>query len=322
MSLRFSVVIPLFNKSQHIQKAVNSVLNQTFPDFEIIVVNDGSTDKSLSIVEQIKDERVKIINQPNSGVSTARNNGVKASKYDYIAFLDADDWWDEHFLEEMKVLIEKYPDAGIYGSKYDIVKFGRVRKDDVGLPDSFTDGFIDYLKTYAIRYFMPICSSAVVIKKSVFEELKGFKPQLKFGEDFDLWVRVALKYKVAYKNKSLAYFNQDVDIKNRALGGKLWNKNTHFIFQLDYLAAEEKNIPALKELLDGLRVRSLLRYYLKAMYSKEVNEILSKVDFSKQPKQYIRAYRMPFFLVKMYYGCKQKAYLVKRFLIIQTKRIR
>ena len=94
----FTVVIPLYNKANYIEKAINSVLNQTFTEFEIIVVNDGSTDESLEKIGHFKDARLKIINQENAGVSTARNNGVKEAKYDYVAFLVADDWWDEHFL--------------------------------------------------------------------------------------------------------------------------------------------------------------------------------------------------------------------------------
>ena len=318
----FTVIIPLYNKENYIEKSIISVLFQTFTKFELIIINDGSTDKSLQKIQHIQDTRLIICNKKNAGVSTARNNGVKKAKYPYITFLDADDWWDAHFLEEMKTLIEKYPDAGIYGSQYDQVKFGTLRKGNVGLPETFTGGYIDYFRAYAIRYFTPICSSAVVIKKKVFEQHHGFKPYLKFGEDFDLWVRIALKHKVVYINKSLAFVNHDVPPKNRALGEKLWNMDTHFIFQLDYLSDEEEKFPALKELLDGLRVRALLRYYLNGRYKATVTEILSKVDFAKQPKSLVRSYKMPFLLVKMYYGYKKGGYRVKCFLIQNCKRIK
>ena len=109
----FSVIIPLYNKAAYIEKAINSVLAQNFKEFELIIVNDGSTDDSFSkltvICNRLSVEnpeifnKIKIVQQENQGVSTARNNGVKIAKYDYIAFLDADDWWESTFLEEMKM---------------------------------------------------------------------------------------------------------------------------------------------------------------------------------------------------------------------------
>src|ERR1041385_1644883 len=111
----FSVVIPLYNKSTHVVKTINSVLNQTFEIFELIVINDGSTDDGPDKVKGFSDKRIRLINQTNAGVSQARNKGVDLASYEYIAFLDADDWWDIHFLEEMKGLIEKYSEAALYG---------------------------------------------------------------------------------------------------------------------------------------------------------------------------------------------------------------
>jgi len=108
-----SVIIPLFNKEVYIKKCIQSVLAQTYSNFELIIVNDGSTDGSLLKVLEFVDSRISFLTQENSGVSIARNNGVSVSKHDYIAFLDADDWWEPTFLEEMKALVETFPDAGI-----------------------------------------------------------------------------------------------------------------------------------------------------------------------------------------------------------------
>lgn len=93
--IAFSIVIPLYNKEKSITTTINSVLNQTCGDFELIIVNDGSTDTSLEIVQSIKDERIRIINQKNGGVSSARNQGIIEAKFDWIAFLDADDLWEK-----------------------------------------------------------------------------------------------------------------------------------------------------------------------------------------------------------------------------------
>ena len=162
--MMFSVVIPLYNKEDHIQKAICSVLQQSLENLELIIVNDGSTDNSLKIVQQIRDDRIRIIDQPNAGVSTARNIGVKAARYDHIAFLDADDWWDLHYLEEMQQLICKYPDAGLWAAKYYKVKQGRNIEANIGLDEDFNDGPINYFRVYAKTLWMPrrqgVCSTA------------------------------------------------------------------------------------------------------------------------------------------------------------------
>ena len=120
MGMRFSVIIPLYNRGLYISKALASVLEQSFRDFELIVVDDGSTDDSFQIAQSVlknADVQHQLIHQENAGVGTTRNNGVLAASGDYICFLDADDWWAPSFLERMDWLIHEYPDAGIYGTK-------------------------------------------------------------------------------------------------------------------------------------------------------------------------------------------------------------
>jgi glycosyltransferase involved in cell wall biosynthesis len=124
----FSIIIPLYNKALYIAKAIQSVAAQTYQEFELIVIDDGSKDESLEKLRVTSYElrennpdffaKIIIIEQQNQGVSITRNNGVKLAKYDYIAFLDADDWWEPTFFEEMKALIEEFPEGGIYGSSY------------------------------------------------------------------------------------------------------------------------------------------------------------------------------------------------------------
>lgn len=312
----FSIIIPLYNKAYYIDKSIISVLNQTFTEFELIVVNDGSTDDSLDRIGHFKDARLKIINQQNAGVSIARNNGVKRAEYDYVAFLDADDWWDEHFLEEMKLLIENYPEAGIYGCNYYYVKNGKSRLADKGLEKGFTAGYINYFKVYAKTFCVPFNCSFVIVDKDAFNTFGGFNPALKFGEDIDLWIRLALKYKVSYLNKPLAYSNQDVETNNRALGiKKLYNKESFYIFNLSYLENEEKKNKDIKRLLNGLRVRALLRYYLRSKYIKEVNEQLSKVDFNKQPIFFRLVYSLPLPIVNFYFAMKSMGSIIKQSII-------
>lgn len=312
----FSVIIPLYNKEYYISKSINSVLKQTFKNFELIIINDGSTDDSLSIVQQFTDTRIKIVNQENSGVSVTRNNGVKLAKYEHIAFLDADDWWNSHFLEEMDKLVTNYPDAGLYGCKYYLVKNSNLIESNIGIPSDFLAGYINYFQVYSKTFWVPINCSFVIIKKTVFNEVGSFDANLKFGEDFHLWVRVALKYQVAYLNKCLAYSNQDVSVSNRALGNtQRYLPTTHFIFNLDFLDLDETNNTDLKYLLDGLKVRSLLDFYLNKFYPLETQKVLAQVNFKKQPFFYSFIYKFPFVIVKCFFSLKKVGSKVKQFII-------
>jgi glycosyltransferase, group 2 family len=301
----FSVIIPLYNKAPYVAKAIESVLGQTYRNFEVIVIDDGSTDQSLEVAKTFENKSITIVSQSNSGVSTARNNGVKLAKYPYICFLDADDWWHPTFLEEMKRLITDFPDAGIYGSGYYIVKNGQERIAPIGVPQGFEQGIIDYCEVYAKTLCMPLTSISVVIPKHIFDEEKGFKSQLKFGEDFDLWIRIALKHKVILVNKPLAYYNQDVDVNNRGVAvHKTYSPVNHFIFNLDYLYDNEKNNHRLKILLDKLRVYILLKYRMQRAFPKEYNAEIKKVDFSVQPLGVRLQYYLPVWFLKQYYGLK------------------
>ena len=116
---KFSIIIPLYNKEKDIEKTISSVLEQTFNDFEIIIVNDGSTDKSEEIVKGIKDERITIFSKKNEGVSSARNFGVKKPNTSFIAFLDGDDYWYPNHLENLFSIISKHPDHSWYAAAYD-----------------------------------------------------------------------------------------------------------------------------------------------------------------------------------------------------------
>ena len=116
-----SVVIPLYNKEKQIKRTLQSVLTQTFQDFEIVIVNDGSTDNSTIEVEKIKDSRIRLIHQENAGVSAARNKGIEEAKYELIALLDADDEWKNKYLEVQYDLYKKYPKCDIFACNYEFV---------------------------------------------------------------------------------------------------------------------------------------------------------------------------------------------------------
>ena len=157
--MKFSVIIPLYNKASYVAKAIGSVLDQTYDDFELIVVDDGSKDDSAEIASRAIEgyEKCHLLKQKNAGVSMARNKGVGMSHGEYLCFLDADDWWESMFLEEMEKLIDEFPGAGIYGTNYVIVNETRqkTRVASVGVDSGFDKGYINYCQVYAKTMYMP-----------------------------------------------------------------------------------------------------------------------------------------------------------------------
>ena len=297
--MTFSVIIPLYNKAPYVRKAVESVLGQTFDDYELIIIDNGSNDGSNKIVAGFIDPRIRTVHlEENIGVSNARNKGVSLSTAPYITFLDADDWWEPTFLEEMRGLIERHPDAGIYGTGYYIVKNSKKRLAPIGVDENFMEGEINYCAVYTKTLCMPLTSISVAIPRAVFDESGGFKPHLKLGEDFDLWIRIALRHKAVFLNKPLSNYNQDVDVTYRGTH-HLRDPKEHMLWNLGYLETEEKINPDYKQLIDNLRTYSLLPYLLTRQYRSAARQELAKVDWGQQPIKTRRLYQKPILYLKL-----------------------
>ncbi|MCM8821124.1 MAG: glycosyltransferase family 2 protein, partial [Candidatus Omnitrophica bacterium] len=146
-----SVIIPLYNKVGYVGRALDSVLSQTVQDFEVIVVNDGSTDGSEKVVEEYKDIRIRIIHRdsPSGGGHKARNEGIKSAISNFIAFLDADDEWKDRFLETVLRLRDKFPSAGAYATAYEEKKGDKTKVPKFWfIPGDNWEGLIpDYFKS-------------------------------------------------------------------------------------------------------------------------------------------------------------------------------
>ena len=316
--MKFSVVIPLYNKALYVAKAIDSVLTQSFRDFELIIVDDGSRDASAEIAAQAISghEQCRLIRQDNAGVAMARNHGVAASQGSYLCFLDADDWWEPMFLEEMDKLIAGFSDAGIYGTNYTIVNETKrkTRIARIGVEKGFEKGYINYCRTYAKTMYMPLWTGAVCIPRGVFDEMEGFPKGIMLGEDFLLWIRIALKYKVAFLNKPLAFYNQDVESANRGVG-HLYYPEHHMLWNMGFLFEEEKSNPDCKQLLDNLRVYGLLPYFLSKEYREAAKQELDKVDWTLQPQKTKRQYRQSLAWLRLKYAFMEKGSKVKRALL-------
>lgn len=346
--MKFSVIIPLYNKAPYIRKALESVFAQTYTDYELIVVDDGSTDDSARIAEELlaspklvcsmnvhsghsigltpftpkgKDlnteenfpslqggARGRLIRQVNAGVSAARNNGVAQASGDYLAFLDADDWWEPTYLEKMAQLIEDYPEAGLYACNYVYYKPG---KTHVAL--NIPTGYINYPKAYYESGAMPVTSITAIMSRAVFDEMGGFPLGIKLGEDFLLWAKTAMHYPVAFCEEPLAYYNNDVPVNLRATRN-LHHPNSHMLFRMEVIGDENSKADAntycqlpianrptkadWKSLLDKLRVNGLLEYWMSKEYHDIAAQELAKVDWSQQPDSVKRTYKTPIWMLK------------------------
>lgn len=325
MRPRFSVIMPLYNKAPYVKKALESVLIQTYTDYEIIVVDDGSTDNSADIVRELVigncklvNDQFRLISQANAGVAAARNNGVAKLKGEYVCFLDADDWWKPTFLEEMDRLIKDYPDAGLYATNYVYYKQG---KTHVAL--HLKRGYMNYPEAY-LHGEMPVWTGATCMPRRVFDEMGGFPVGIKLGEDFLLWAKTALKYPIAFCELPLAYYNNDVPASLRATRN-LHAPEHNMLFHFDSIEEEINRLQytsnkaaSWRMLLDKLRVSGLLDYRMSDVYHDIAATELAKVDWSKQPKSAKAQYEKPIWFLKakrrfMRIGsyCKQKLIRLK-----------
>lgn len=212
---KFSVIVPLYNKEYSVKRCIDSVLNQKTKFDEIIIVNDGSTDSSLSVIEsnyidEINDKKIVLTSQSNQGVSVARNKGISLAKSKYICFLDADDEWKDDFLTDIEFMISKYPDAVMYSTQHEslidntvLLRNNSYYKDNyIGLVDNFFRSSM---------YGSIANSSKVCLKKEVMLNIGGFPEGHKSGEDLYVWMKIALSSKIAFYNKVSVRINVSND---------------------------------------------------------------------------------------------------------------
>lgn len=199
----FSVVIPLYNKQEYIRRAIESVLSQTNPCFELIVVDDGSTDQSANIVKSFIDNRIILVQQENSGVSHARNTGVAAAKAEWVSFLDADDEYEPDFLKEAENFINEHPESNIsfLGANYYI----RSRECIANSMDIST-GIYDYPNLFGDQK-SPNNSSSTIVNREAFLLTGGFPEEVKYFEDWLTWFKLGIIGKFGYISRPLAMYN-------------------------------------------------------------------------------------------------------------------
>ena len=242
----FTVIIPLYNKEKYIENAIKSILNQTFTDFELLIINDCSTDKSIEIASKFASEKVQIIHhEKNSGLAATRNTGIKKATSNYVTFLDADDLWKPRFLEKIFHLIQNFPDARIFGTNYEEIWGKTIKNPHNGsefLPEDFT-GYINFFKMNLKQGIYN--HGSVCLHKEVYESVGFYNENIQLSQDLDFNIRANYHYKLAYDNSvQMSYFMQT---ENQLTRSSIVNKTIP-----DYDKYEDwtKNNSDLKKYLD------------------------------------------------------------------------
>lgn len=296
-----SVVIPLYNKENAIRVTLESVLAQSYTDYEVIIVDDGSTDNSAAVAANLKDPRVRIIQKDNGGVSSARNAGIKAAKSEYIAFLDADDLWDKEYLAEQLRMIADFPDAAMWGINFAETREGKqVRRVPTALPDGYR-GYVENYFQMRGRVSDLFCSSSVVIRREVFEKVGLFDERIKYSEDCDMWWRIIATHKVAFYDQYLVFYRWDAE--NRAM-----KKPRDLRYFVPYYVDKYQN-PTLKQNKEFYRwinrwcAVHIRRYYFEGSQQdrEEARAAAAKLDYSVIPFKYRLFFHSPMNIATVIY---------------------
>lgn len=301
----FSVVIPLYNKQNSIVSTLQSVLAQTNQNFEIVVVDDGSTDNSAQVVEEFFEkhpslqggDRGRLVKKPNGGVCSARNRGIQEARYDYVALLDGDDLWDEHYLEEQVKLIQDFPEAKMWGINFAEMSNGNlIRKLPTGLPEGYR-GYVENYFQMPGRISDLYCSSSVVISKEVFERVGYFDERIKYSEDIDMWYRIIANYPVAFYDRYMAWYLYDAE--NRAM-----NRRRPLRYWLPYFVDKYKDARFCHNRVfyqwvmrwSAVNIRDV--YFNDCEQKYVAQEAIKKLDYSVLPWKYKLLFRWPYFVAK------------------------
>lgn len=297
-----SVVIPLYNKEQSIAATLESVLAQTYTEYEVIIVDDGSTDNSAAICDKYagSSSLIRVIHKENGGVCSARNRGIQESDGEHVALLDGDDIWDKEYLAEQVKMIHDFPKAAMWGINFAETNNGQlVRKLATGLPDGYR-GYVDNYFQMKGRISDLFCSSSVVIRREVFEKVGMFEERIKYAEDTDMWWRIIATNKVAFYDRYMVYYQYDAE--NRAMRRTRQlkyfmpyyvEKYQEPLFQSNHVFYHYVNCWAAQQ----------IRSYFFSDNDKDRDDAkvaVRKIDYTVIPLKYRLLYKWPYFMAKLF----------------------
>lgn len=271
----FDIIIPLYNKEEFIQQTLQSVFNQDFKDFNVLIVNDASTDGGISASTYLKQPNVNIITHDvNKGLSAARNTGIKNSTADYLVFLDADDIWLPDFLTKINHLIEQFPTADIFATGFctrlengTMIYNQHPLDDELKGQNFIIEDFFETNRQHALYNY-----SSVAFKKELFNKVGMFDENISYAEDVEFNIRANWHGTLAYNyTPSSYYLLSDNQITKGSIKGKT-------IMNFDKFKEWESESISLKRYLDFKRYTMGMRFKEAKMYS-EYNAILNNIDF-------------------------------------------
>lgn len=272
----FSIVIPVFNKEKFVSKTLKSVLDQTYSDFEIIVINDGSIDESEAEILQFDDSRIQYYSKTNEGVAIARNYGIEKATAEFICFIDADDYWFPNFLETMHRFTSKLLEEKVFATAIEIETKNKTIPAQYSIAKKSEFEIVDFFN--ASQKECALWTSSVCIHKSVFDQVGTFDPKIKHGEDTEMWIRIGLEFPIVFIHQILARYVYDAESVSR-------NSNyyfEHYTFE-KYAEAEKKN-PVLKRYMDLNRFSAVIKCRLIGDW-KTAQEIYSGIDLKNLSKK-------------------------------------
>lgn len=312
--MRISVVIPLYNKAADVEMTLQSVVEQTFAPYEVIVVDDGSTDDSAQVVEEFivnnslnirEKPDIYLIRKSNGGVCSARNTGIREAQGEYVALLDADDVWDKEYLQEQAKMIKDFPEAGMWGVNFAEMYNGKlIRTLKTGLPDGFRGYVEDYFKI-PDRQSDLFCSSSVVIDKSVFRKAGLFDERIRYAEDLDMWFRIIVTSRVAFYDRYMVYYRYDA--QNRAM-----NKPRQLKYYLPSFIDKYKTPPYsthrdfYRWIMHWSAVCTKRVYFSDVSQKDDAVAVVKKLDYSVLPVKYRFFFKLPYPIAKMLYLWDEK----------------
>lgn len=266
-----SVVIPLYNKEKSIGNTIVSVLKQTYENFELLIVNDGSTDRSLEVVCAIDDTRIRVIDKPNGGVSSARNVGLEIASGEYVAFLDGDDIWCSRHLEIIANAIQEYDSEIVGGFATSFYKSSNNYFEEEKFLYGSTilvDNYFDFMASPETKFN----SSTIVVKKDKALSVGGFDERLSYGEDVEFWYKLFSKYQLVYDDTVTTVYYTGAE--NRSVR-KSFNLDRRF-YKFDYTLKTRSEKQYLDKLVAIILIDCLLyrankeAWQICSMYTKRL----------------------------------------------------
>lgn len=279
-----SIIIPLYNKENSIVSTLQSVLAQTYADYEVIIVDDGSTDDSLQNAEnfiRLNSEEgraisIRVIHQENAGVSSARNRGIIEAKGEYITFLDADDIWASDYLDTLYNLICDFPNAGLYSVGYRVITSLTPKEimQDVKITANANRGNVQNPWNSELRlYIGSTCArKEEIIKNGMFDT------RMTHGEDYDLCWRLILNGGLVRDTKCCAFYRMDSE--NRAMN-RIPPIDRQMSYYIDKFAQARANNADFRRFFDEQMIYRLYPYLLDTRYRTEARVIAKQFDYSQ-----------------------------------------